>query len=355
MNEEPNAIDAQLDNASANLSASGDAIGFVGADIPIEVLLATRRPFGHLPWRPAEPTAWADASLESSFPYWARSILEQWHDGAFDDLSAVVFSRAEDASQRLFYYVRELQQRGLLGGPAPRMFDIAMIPRESSLRHTAAAILELARSFDVTTAMLHEGLEKAESLREALQRIQAIRSTDGPFYERLSRAALWSNAADWIDEIVAPTERGNGMRLLLAGSAPPDDRLHLTVEAAGSCVIAEAHVHGLTRLGGPMGSGPATVERRLAEHLTSASVGPRAFLDRARWIVEQTEIHRADAVILWLTREDEALAWHVPAQSRALGAAGIPLCVLPASRWQMDDGALERVAEFCKGLIDASA
>ena len=57
--------------------------------------------------------------------------------GAFDDLHAVVFSRADDASQRLFYYVRELQQRGLLQGPRALVFDIALIPRESSLAHTA--------------------------------------------------------------------------------------------------------------------------------------------------------------------------------------------------------------------------
>src|SRR5690606_35990857 len=94
-------------------------------------------------------TPWADRWLESSFPYWSRAILEQWHDGAFDQLETVVFSRADDASQRLYYYVAELQRSGKLRGPAPRMFDIALIPRESSLAHTEGALLELMGALDV--------------------------------------------------------------------------------------------------------------------------------------------------------------------------------------------------------------
>src|SRR5690606_38530408 len=114
------------------LAASRGGIGFVGPDVPVDVLLASGRPFGHLPWRAtgaigaigatgatgaAGATPWADRWLESSFPFWARSILEQWHDGAFDALDTVIFSRADDASQRLYYYVAELKRRGKRGGP----------------------------------------------------------------------------------------------------------------------------------------------------------------------------------------------------------------------------------------------
>src|SRR5690606_10628902 len=33
------------------LAASRGGIGFVGPDVPVDVLLASGRPFGHLPWR----------------------------------------------------------------------------------------------------------------------------------------------------------------------------------------------------------------------------------------------------------------------------------------------------------------
>lgn len=45
-----------------------DGVGFVGADIPPELLLASGRPFGHLPWYADVPTPAADRWLESSFP-----------------------------------------------------------------------------------------------------------------------------------------------------------------------------------------------------------------------------------------------------------------------------------------------
>jgi 2-hydroxyglutaryl-CoA dehydratase, D-component len=330
------------------------AVGFVGADVPIDVLLASGRPFGHLPWKTTGATPRADRWLESSFPFWVRSILEQWHDGVFDSLETVVFSRADDASQRLFYYVRELQRRGMLRGPATHMFDIAFVPRESSVAHTAAAIADLARVLGIEPRRLAEGIERANSLRATLARFAQQRASHGAVYERLARAALWSDPTTWIDEIGVPSAGPCGARVLLAGSVPPDERLHAAVESAGASVIAEAHVHGLGRLGPAVAAQAGTPERALAWQLMQASVGPRAFVDRARWIVGRVGATRADAVVIWLTREDEALAWHVPAQRRALAEAGVPTLVLPAARWSADDGAPERIADFCRGIVDAA-
>ena len=57
---------------------------------------------------------------------------------------------------------------------------------------------------------------------------------------------------------------------------------------------------------------------------------------------------RADAVILWLTREDEGLAWHVPVMRQALAAANLPALVLPAASWRADDGVPGRIEDFCR-------
>lgn len=348
-------IGLRLKDPLGAAAGRGAAVGFVGGDVPIEVLLASGRPFGHLPWRTSGATPWADRRLESSFPYWARSILEQWHAGAFDALDTVVFSRADDASQRLYYYVAELKRRGSLGGPAAHAFDIALVRRETSVSHTEAAILELCSALDVATADLPEAIGRANRLRRRLAAIGSGRATDGPFYERLARAALWSDPTQWIDGIEAPATEAGTRRVLLAGSVPPDDRLHRAVESAAASVVAEAHVHGLTRLGPEVALGSAPPERALALHLQQASVGPRAMIDRARWVVERATAAGAAAAVIWLTREDEALAWHVPAQQRALAAAGIAALILPAARWQADDDTLDRIARFCKGSIDATA
>jgi hypothetical protein len=339
------------DPVAARLAAPLDALrsgglGFVGADLPIDLLLASGRPFGHLPWLPDAATPWADQWLESGFPGWARSILEQWHAGAFDGLEAVVFSRTDDASQRLYYYVRELQQRRLLRGPRPLILDLALVPRDSSLAHSAAAIGLLADALDIDEHALRRGVARADALRLQLHGLQQQRNS-GVFFERLARALLWSDPTAWIDGLQVPAGSA-ARRLLLAGSMPPDQRLHLAVEQAGACIVDETHGHALGRLGMPMESRDSPITLHLARQLRACAVGPRAFFDRAAWIVRRAQAARAAGVILWLTREDEGLAWQVPAMRRALDAADLPTLVLPAASWRGDDGAMERIAAFCQ-------
>jgi hypothetical protein len=59
---------------------------------------------------------------------------------------------------------------------------------------------------------------------------------------------------------------------------------------------------------------------------------------------------QAGAVLLWLTREDEALAWKVPAQRAQLAAARIPALVMTARRWDGSDGAADEIQRFLENL-----
>lgn len=340
-------LDERLADPLAAL-AGGDAVGYVGADVPMEVLLATGRPFGHLPWRPDGGTPWADRWLESSFPMWSRSILEQWHAGAFDTLRDVVFSRADDASQRLYYYVRELQVRGALRGPVPHIFDLALVPRPSSLAHSTQSVLMLARALGADAARLADGIARTAQVRDSLAQLQKARAGDGPWFESLARAAMWSNPEGWIAQVQPPAPpEANRPRVLLAGSVPPDGRLHQAVEQGGASVVAETHGYRLDRLEASAPPGGQAPEAVIAGQAIARSVGSRAFFDSAQWLLRQAQAARAQAVVLWLTREDEGLAWQLPAQRAALQAAGMPCLALPVASWLADDGALERIRAFC--------
>lgn len=321
-------------------------LGFVGSDIPVELLLASGRPFGHLPWQVDVPTPRADQWLESSFPGWARSILEQWFAGAFDELADVVFSRADDAAQRLCYYVRDLQQRGLLRGPAVHLLDLALVPREASVVHTAAAIETLAGRLLITPGAWAAAMARANQLRVDLARMQAQRGSPGAVHERLLRAALWSDATRWIGSVTLPAGHVD-RRVLLAGSVPPDDRLHRTVDATGACIVDELHPGGPGRLGPVIHDTDESAAMRIARHLQQHASGPRAFVDRATQLLARARASRATAVILWLTREDESPGWQLPAQTRRLREAGIPLLVLADAQWAADHRALDAVTRFC--------
>lgn len=346
-------IEGRLQDPLAGLGAGG--IGFVGPDVPIDLLLASRRPFGHLPWRAAGKTLWADRWLESSFPFWARSILEQWHDGSFDEIDTVVFSRADDACQRLYYYVRELRQRGKLAGPRPIIFDIALARRESSIRHTETEIACLMETVDVSDAALADGIVRANDLRRRLLAIDCGRVGNGPLYERFARAVLFGDPTAWVDRIVLPEAETGRARILLAGSMPVDERLHEAVEISGASIVAESHALAPGCFGPEFVPADEPIRLALAAHLHRHSVAPRAFIDRAEHVLARARQARADAVILWLTREDEALSWSVPALRRALEAAGFPVLLLPVARWRADDGALDAITDFARGAFRASA
>ena len=343
-------LDALLADPLEAARADGRAIGYVGGDVPVDLLLATGRAIAHLPWNVGQPTPRADGWLESSFPGWAQSMLEDWAAGRFDCFAQVVFSRGNDVAQRLYYYVCELQRGGQLAGPEPLIFDIAYIPRDASLRHTEAALRRLAAQLGVDATALAAGIVQANRLRGTLERLEAGRVANGSLYEKLVRASLFADVTALLPTCALPDASPARCRVLLAGSSPPDGRLHEAVDATGAAVIAELHELASARLGPVIDAAAADPFDAIARQRRQAPIGPRSFGDPAARLADWVRRTRAQAVLLWLTQDDEALAWHLPAQREALAQAGIPVLSMSARRWDAGDGAAADIAAFLKGV-----
>lgn len=177
-------------------------IGSVGPGLSRDLLVATGRYAGPLRWEPDRPTGTADKWLESKFPQWTRSILQGWIDGVYDHLDTVVFSRADDSAQRLYYYLCELRRTGQVGGPNPLLLDIGKVPRGSSLDHTAECVRALAAAFDVADDALEAGIVETNRERQS-----------------------------------APSAQPDGATCLLIGTPPPDGRLHDVIAASGFVAV----------------------------------------------------------------------------------------------------------------------
>jgi len=342
-------VSAVLADPLAAARASARAVGFVGGDVPPDLALASKRMFCHLPWRAGRATPVADQWLESAFPGWARSMLEDWAAGTFDCFESVVFTRGDDASQRLYYYVCELQRLGRLAGPRPLILDVALLPRESSVRHTARALERLLEELEIDAPALAEGTAQANLRRDWYQHLARQGELDGRLRENLARAVLFRDLYPELAGQSLPTAAGKGV--LLAGSAPPDDSLHSAVHAVGWNVCGELHPYALARHGAPVAAtGGDNALMALARRLNGQTHGVRSFADRAALLEQELDRGAASAVVLWLTEEDESLVWDVARLREVLKRRAVPTLVLPRRRWDLEDGAPAEVARFLEGL-----
>lgn len=290
------------------------AIAHVGPNLPQDFLRATGRHVGPLEFDPERPTPAADRWMESKFAPWARAILESWAAGEYDGLGQVLFSRADDSAQRLYYYLCELQRRGAVGGPEPLILDIAKVPRSSSVARTADSLRQLAERQGVSD--------------EALAREIAAGNT----------------------ERARPAPALGGRRCLLAGTPPPDRRLHEVAARTGFSLSGATLVETWTQLGAAVDATNDDPITALARQMHADPAGPRSFAEPGAALSQAIAETGAEAVVLWQIEEDEAQTWHVPAQRAALAREGMPALVMTRRDWLARDGALDEISAFLEGV-----
>jgi hypothetical protein len=138
-------------------------------------------------------------------------------------------------------------------------------------------------------------------------------------------------------------------RVLLAGTAPPDDRLHVAVETGGGNVVAEFGDHASRNAALPLIAAQGSFAA-IADHYQSLELGPRTFVNRAAAIGQLVKSANITGVVNWLLEQEDALIWDLPGEAAALAAAGIASLTLSRRRWDASDGALEEIAQFTRGL-----
>lgn len=290
-------------------------IALAGPNLPHEVLAAAGKHGGAIALDLEAATPRAQQWVESKFAPWAFALVEAWANGGYDHLDAVLFSRADDTSQRLYYYLCELQRRGLVAGPRPLIFDVGKIPRPSSRDLTVAAVRKLAGELGVSDAALEAAIVEAN-------RVRAGQSAARP----------------------------SGRVCLLHGTPPPDHRLHAVIEAAGFAAS------GLTLTELWLSHGPAVAQgtgdpaAALGAQLHARRQGARSFADPATHLHDLVVASGARAVILWRIEEDEAQTWQFPTERRTLASLGLPTLELARSDWLARDSAPAAITEFLSGV-----
>ena len=290
------------------------AIAHVGPNLPQDLLRATERHAGPLRFDPERPTPAADRWMESKFAPWARAILESWAAGDYDGLGQVIFSRADDSAQRLYYYLCELQRRGLVAGPEALIFDIAKVPRATSVARSAYSLRNMADLLGVNDLALAGAIEVCNAERARAGPIEA------------------------------------GRRCLLAGTPPPDRRLHQVAAQAGFTALGPTLIDSWTQLGAVVGVEGGDPISALARQLHADPAGPRSFADPGATLLQAIADMGAEVVVLWQIEEDEAQAWLLPAQRTALASEGLPALLMTRRDWLARDGAADEITAFLHGV-----
>ncbi len=146
-------------------------------------------------------------------------------------------------------------------------------------------------------------------------------------------------------------EKAAGSRVcLLAGTAPPDRRLHAMIEGTGWIASGPTLQDRWRAPGRPVPEGTGRPVEAIADQIYEAQDGPRGFYDLRRAHRPTRGRCGSTAAILWYTEEEEALVWHSPAQRDALAAADIPLLTLTRRDWAARDGVDRDIQNFLKGL-----
>jgi hypothetical protein len=289
-------------------------IAIAGPNLPLDLVAATGRDAGPLAFDPNRPAPRARQWLESKFAPWAPPVLEAWAQGAYDGIDQVLFSRADDTSQRLYYYLCELQRRGAIAGPEPLICDIAKIARPTSLARTVAKLRDLAERLGVADQALETAIVAANRQRGA-----------------------------------APV-MACGKACLLAGTAPADRRLHEAVAAAGFVPVGRTLAEDWADLGPLIEEGTGDPLSALGRQMHLREGGSRSFADPAALLGRAVAQAKAAAVVLWRIEEDEAQTWHLPAERRLLEASGVPHLVLTRRDWLARDGAAGEITTFLQGV-----
>lgn len=290
------------------------SIASVGPVLPHDLFAATGRYAVPLGWTLDRPMPFAEQWMENRFAPWAASILEDWAAGAFDGHEAVVFARADDNAQRLYYYLCELRRRGVIaGGPEPLVFDSAQGPRATSLARTTQSVRKLAERLGVDDNALEVGIAATNAGRAA----RATAGNDKPV-------------------------------CLLVGTPPPDRTLHAAIEAEGLA----AHGPTLDELwsdpGAPVVEGSGEACAAIARQINASAIGPRAFVDRAEMLRARVAATSAQAAVLWYAEQEEGEVWHLPSLRRTLDEAGVPTLVLTRRQWSADHEAAAQISAFLR-------
>ncbi|MEU8179014.1 2-hydroxyacyl-CoA dehydratase family protein [Microbispora hainanensis] len=330
-------------SSASSASSEGPAgtrtpvVGYVGADMPVELLTAAGVRAFRLTGDPESGSALGDRYLGRGVDPMARSVLTRLLDGAFGDLDHIVVSHDCEASLRLFYALRELR-RVEPGTRLPEVYlvDILHLPHRTTARYNRRRIGEFAARLEAWTGRPLDLAGAVAAHDERRRLLAAVAELRRAVPARLTGRQFLAVAGPGlpVDEHIALLERllaeagrleeHAGRRVFLSGSDHDTPHVYEAVESEGYVIVGEDHSFGGPQPDRPVGAGGLDA---LAEHYHHS--GPTAHrataAERAAHAARAVRLCRAEVFVAYSRIGDEAPAWDFPAQRAALDIPAVLL------------------------------
>lgn len=308
-------------------------VGYVGADVPVELITAAGlRPL-RLTGKPGEDSTLGDRYLGRGVDPVARSILTRILTEDYGPLEAIVVSRDCEASLRLFYALRELHRvEPALGLPPVRLVDVLHLPHHTTTRYVHAKIAQLREWLGRWRPIGDDDLAAAvtahDTLRRSLGRLadlrRANRLSGTRFLEVVAATTALpvTEAIALVDGVSADPRETEGVRLFLTGSSHDCPDVYEALERNGFLIVGEDHDWGELLFARTCA---APTELALAERYQyNGPSAPRASIrQRAAHTAAAARACGAEVLLSYARVHDDAPPWDFPEQRAATGLPAV--------------------------------
>ena len=310
-------------------------VGYVGADVPVELITAA----GAVPLRLAGDPSWDLAPgariLGDGVDPVASAVLSGLLAGAYP-LDLLVVSRDCEASLRLFYAVRELRRLSpSCGLPEAYLVDIGHLPQPTTTAYNTVRIGQFrawlgSRILSLSDSLSDDAVAAAIAAHDEQRRLLAevaawrlVGLSGSAFLGVVGAGTAMPVAAhvELLKRLLAEARPdASGTRAFLTGSGHDTPHVYRAIEARNVTIVGEDHDWGDLWFALPVGPSEQPEQALAERYQHNGPTATRATVrERADHTAARARECGAELLICYARRRDDAPRWDFAAQAAATG------------------------------------
>lgn len=326
--------------ARAWQASGGQVVGYLGADVPEELLSAA----GFFPLRitgdPTRDTPLAHQYVPRTFNPLVRSIFNRLLDGTYAFLDHLIIANSAEALVRVFVYLREVKRvEARAGIHDVYFFEFLHTRFHKSMVYNRERLCELKKQLEqwsgkpFTDDALRDAIVECNENRKLLQEIARLRiesRISGVDALAIIGSSMWMQKTEHnrlLRELLNHADQlvpRSGVRLFVEGSQLDHTWFYDIVESCNATIVAEDNDWGNRAFDTLVDETTAPLDAIADRHFFKAPSSSKSTVqDRVEYCVRQAIEAKADGVIFFLLAGEDPPAWDYPEQRNALEARGI--------------------------------